>query len=703
MLKGLRGSARVLLLAAEGPESDRVDALLRALGESEVRREVDLPSARRHVQEQDVEAVVLLLPLAETGPRELLSHLSAPRPGLAVLVLARASDAALAVEARAAGAVDDLALEDLDAAQLERALRLAVTTTRLAVTRERFDTVTTGAWDVLWHWDLRRDRLHFTPRWAAILGLEPRDVPSSSESWFERVHADDLPRLRAAIAAHLAGETEACEVDYRLRREDGAWRRIACRAVARHDDAGATVLAGSQADVTELEELEGGAPPREPRDPITGLPDRALFLERLRLAIARSGVRAGFAVLVLDLHRFQHVNDSLGLDAGDVLLRHVTGRLVRCLRAGDTLTRLGSDKFAFLIEPLERVEDAVRVAEKAHALLERPFEIEGEEVHVAAGIGIALGAPTYRRPEDVMRDAYTAMHRAKLRAGAHHEVFDPRMNAGSIERLRLENDLRRAVSNDELVLHYQPIVRLQPDRPGTSRGAAADVTGRIVGFEALVRWIHPERGLVPPGRFVPLAEETGLIEPIGRWVLDEACRTLRGWRHRHGSGPLSLAVNLSSRQFADPCLADEVAATIDEHGVEPTDLRLEITESVLMESSADNEAQLRDLRGLGCELAIDDFGTGYSSLGALQRLPVGALKIDRSFVRRMDGDDAKLVSTIVTLADNLDMDVVAEGVETREQLARLRGLGCAMGQGFLFSGAVDAEAAEALFASGARW
>jgi EAL domain-containing protein (putative c-di-GMP-specific phosphodiesterase class I) len=324
------------------------------------------------------------------------------------------------------------------------------------------------------------------------------------------------------------------------------------------------------------------------------------------------------------------------------------------------------------------------MAEKVHCALGPPILIDGEEVFPSAGIGVALGSPGYKAPEDVMSDAYSAMHRAKAGGGARFEVFDPEEQARSVARLRLEADLRRAVVRRELCLHYQPIVEM--------------ASGRIAGFEALVRWLHPERGLVSPGTFVPVAEETGLISQIGAWVLDEACGTSRLWNERYGNGrPISVSVNLSGRQFADPDLAGRVEDTIGRHELDPRGLKLEITESVLMENSARNAGQLQRLRELGLELMIDDFGTGYSSLSSLHRFPIATLKIDRTFVNRMEFEEenSEIVRTILTLGRNLGMTVVAEGVETQAQHELLKELGCDMGQGFLFSNAVDAESAEA--------
>ena len=422
-------------------------------------------------------------------------------------------------------------------------------------------------------------------------------------------------------------------------------------------------------------------------DALTGLPNRALLADHLKLSIERARVRADqlFAVLFLDLDRFKNINDSLGHAAGDQFLIKIAERLECCMRPTDTVARLGGDEFAVLLDGLESADDAARVAERVQEELSKPFRINGHEVYTTASVGITLCTAAYDCPENILRDADTAMYHAKENGKARYEIFDAAMHASVVARLRLENDLRRAVENQEFVVYYQPIVVLE--------------TGRIAGFESLIRWRHPERGFVSPAEFIPLSEETGLITEIGAWVLRESCRQMREWAAQSPTQQtLTISVNLSSRQLAQPDLVDRVKEILRETGLDPRRLRLEITESAVMGNPEAASRMLALLRELGIHLSIDDFGTGYSSLSYLHRFPVDTLKIDRSFVGRMcEGDEnAEIVRTIITLADNLGMAVVAEGVETAEQCARLRELRCEYAQGYLFSRPVDAETASSL-------
>ena len=413
-------------------------------------------------------------------------------------------------------------------------------------------------------------------------------------------------------------------------------------------------------------------------DSLTGLPNRALLTDHLQLSIDRSKLNNGhlFALLFLDLDRFKNINDSLGHVAGDQLLIAIARRLEECLRPTDTAARLGGDEFAILLDGLEDYSHAIQVAERAQKELTRPFNLNGHEVYTTASIGITLCSTGYEQPESILRDADTAMYRAKEKGKARHEVFDLVMHAKAVTRLQLENDLRRAVERQEFQLHYQPIVSL--------------ATAKIVGFESLVRWQHPQRGMVSPLDFISIAEETGLIVELGLWVLREACRQTREWQQKDPS--LMISVNLSGKQFTQPDLIDQIKRILDETNLDPRSLKLEITESVVMENADTASSMLMQLRALGIQSSIDDFGTGYSSLSYLHRFPVNTLKIDRSFISRMDeGDEeTEIVRTIMTLATNLGMEVVAEGIETEKQLAHLKAMKCTYGQGYLFSKPVNA-------------
>jgi diguanylate cyclase (GGDEF)-like protein/PAS domain S-box-containing protein len=422
-------------------------------------------------------------------------------------------------------------------------------------------------------------------------------------------------------------------------------------------------------------------------DGLTGLPNRALFVDHLKLAIARHQRREYplFSVLFFDLDRFKLINDSLGHLIGDQLLVAMAQRIQGCLRPGDTIARLGGDEFTVLLEDLKSNSEAIHVADRIQRELSAPFDLEGRQVFTSASIGIAPSTTGYERPEHVLRDADTAMYYAKSLGGSRYQVFDKSMHVRAVKLLEMQNDLRQAIEKNELFVEYQPIVALD--------------TFKITGFEALARWKHSTQGLIGPAQFIPVAEDTGLILPIGQWILREACRQARAWQQLYvGDENLTMSVNLSGKQFAQPDLINLIKDVLAETGLEPKSLKLEITESVVVENVDAASEMLTQLRNLGVGLSIDDFGTGYSSLSSLHRFPISTLKIDSSFVSRMIGhnENTEIVKTIMSLAGNLGMDVTAEGVETLEQVTRLRSFGCGRGQGFFFSRPLSAADAEAL-------
>jgi diguanylate cyclase (GGDEF)-like protein/PAS domain S-box-containing protein len=446
-------------------------------------------------------------------------------------------------------------------------------------------------------------------------------------------------------------------------------------------------------DVTERKQSDARLLHDAMHDALTGLPNRPFFMQRLAAALVRHrrGETPPPAVLFLDLDRFKVVNDSLGHHVGDELLVAVSGRLKGCLRETDTVARFGGDEFAVLLEELEDSAHAVMVAERIAAAVAAPVNLSGYEVFTAASIGIALGEAGHDRPEYLLRNADMAMYRAKGAGGARCEVFDRAMHARALARLQMETDLRRALARGEFVLHYQPIVAL--------------ATGRMVGVEALCRWRHPEQGMIPPSDFIGTAEETGIIVPLGEWVLEEACQRLAEWRLEFEHARIAMSVNLSARQFAHPGLVGHIRRTLADTGLDARHLKLELTESVLMEGGGTAAAMLQQLQALGIDLQLDDFGTGYSSLAYLHRFPIGALKIDRSFVSRMHPENAtaQLVRTIAGMAKGLDLAVTAEGVETPAQLAQVRDIGCDFAQGFLLSPPLTEVEMRALLASDPRW
>jgi len=447
--------------------------------------------------------------------------------------------------------------------------------------------------------------------------------------------------------------------------------------------AGAIAILSINRDITERKQTEERLTYDALHDSLTGLPNRACFLDRLGQAIQRPN--SGFAVLFMDLDRFKNINDSLGHDVGDQLLIATARRLESSLRPGDTVARLGGDEFTVLLENIMQDTEAIEVAERIHRALTVPVKLEHHEVFTAASIGIAISEAGYHTPEEVIRDADTAMYRAKAHGKGRHELFDTGMHRNAVRLLQLETDLRRAVDWEAFQLHFQPIVSLS--------------TGKIISFEALVRWSHPRRGLIAPAEFIPVAEETGLIVPIGTWALREACYQMRRWQDRlPAARDLTISVNLSPKQVMQPDFPSQIRRILEETRLPAQALRLEITESLIMERAADAAVVLGILHDMGISLCFDDFGTGYSSLSVLHRFPMDALKIDRSFVSRMGETDenVEIVRAILTLARNLGREVVAEGVETEQQLAQLAALECDAVQGFYLSRPVDHDAAEAL-------
>lgn len=429
-------------------------------------------------------------------------------------------------------------------------------------------------------------------------------------------------------------------------------------------------------------------------DRLTGLPNRSLLLERMErsLEYAKRHKQYLFAVLFLDFDGFKNVNDSLGHTNGDRLLSAMARRLEAATRTMDTVARLGGDEFVILLEDIEGLHGATHIAERIQRALAIPFTLEGQEIFMSVSIGITLNTVPYEHTEELLRDADTAMYRAKLQGRNRYEVFDRHMHAAAMQRLQMESDLHKGLKQQDFLLHFQPIVDLE--------------TSRLTGFEALVRWQRPQRGFTAPGEFLSLAEETGLIVQIDRWVMREACRQLLEWRAKFPDyEDLTVAVNLSSRQFLRRDFLQFVKSILDETGIPPSYLKMEITESALMENIETVAGVLQELRDIGIRISIDDFGTGYSSLSYLHRLPLNTLKVDRSFVMDMDTkqENQEIVRAIVTLAHNLHMDVVAEGIETPEQLSQCRALACEFAQGHYFSKALNAEDATKLLENGGQW
>ena len=582
--------------------------------------------------------------------------------------------------------VGGMAVDITERKQAEEALRAS---------EERYALAAQSVNDGLWDWNLKSNEVYYSERWKAMLGCEGEDIGNTPFEWFRRVHPDDLAQVQTLLQDHLEGRTPTFESEHRMRHKDRGYRWVLSRGLAVRNGSGrAYRMVGAQSDTTQRKLAEEQLIHDALHDALTGLPNRTLFVDRLshRIKHSRREKDRLFGVLFLDLDRFKLVNDSMGHSAGDQLLIETARRLEQAVRPGDTVARLGGDEFAVLLEDVNEPGDAVKVAERIQSSLKNPVKLESQEVVSTASIGIAMSQTGYEKTEDVLRDADTAMYRAKSEGRARHEVFDSAMHARAVSLLKIENELRQAIEREEFRVFYMPIVSL--------------ATGRIDGFEALVRWMHPERGIIPPFDFMGVAEDAGLIIAIDRWVLRRACREVKEWQQKFPDGDrLSVSVNLSAKQFQHSDLVETIRGAINDSGLPGESLGIEITEGVLIDNTSTAGEMLGEMRKLGARIYLDDFGTGYSSLSYLQRFPIDAVKIDRSFVSRLGpkAEGHEIVQAIVTLAHNLGMRVIAEGIETNDQLGLLRRLKCGYGQGWLFSKPIPHEEASELLLQEARW
>jgi diguanylate cyclase (GGDEF)-like protein/PAS domain S-box-containing protein len=629
-----------------------IEQMIPASAQAALRRALDEVAASRTPQ-----TVVLSLPAAG-GPRILDVNVHSVDGGLTLL------------------------WRDATArAMAERALKRS---------EERLMLAAEGANDGWWEWDLRSHELYVSSRWRAMLGSQAGGGIARPQEWMDRVHPEDIGPLKDAVSAHLSGQTDYLHHECRLRHEDGSYRRFLCRGLGvAGGDRRRVRIAGSLTDTTDAAVAQERLRSVELVDPLTGLRNRSVFVERVgrRLEdLKRRRQEGWFAVLYLDLDRFKVVNDSLGHLVGDQLLIVASRRLESCLRADDALARLGGDEFAILLNQLDAPEQAKAIAFRIQEALSKPFSMDGREVFTTVSIGIAFGVADYASPDDIMRDADTAMYHAKSRGKARHELFDADMHARAQTRLEMENDLRRAINANDFEVHYQPIVLLS--------------SGMCVGFESLVRWTRDGKP-ISPALFVPIVEELGLIDSLGTWVLQQACDTFADWQRRFPKAGLDyITVNASSRQLMHQNFARVVEHAVAKSGLRPTDLRIEVTETALMDSPDVASKVLRELRDFGVKIYLDDFGTGYSSLSHLHKLPVDALKIDRSFVKSLLlPDRSAIVESILSLARTLNTSVVAEGIEIDVQARELERLGCTHAQGYLFSRPISATAIEEILAA----
>jgi diguanylate cyclase (GGDEF)-like protein/PAS domain S-box-containing protein len=633
-----------------------------------------------------IAALVLLVSVLATFLASLrLAHsIADPLARLAAVAHRISTDKDYSVRAGIAGGETGLLVDSFNEmlSQIEsreRALKDALGS--LQETEERYALAARGANDGLWDWNLVTGEIYFSPRWGQMLGYGESESWSTPEQWFGHIHPDDRERVSSEIKAHREGKTPEFVSEYRMRQKSGGYIWTLSRGIAVRDASGKAIrMAGSQTDITE----------GKIADPLTRLPNRPYFMDRLGSAIENARQQKKlFAVLFVDLDQFKQVNDSLGHAAGDELLIDFAGRLRAGVRsnsrrngtAESVVARIGGDEFAILLGQIQRETDASKIATRILKRLGEPFYVEGRKIFVSASIGIALNS-TGDAPEELLHNADTAMYQAKTNGKARFEFFNEGLRKLVVTRFEIETGLRKAIDAHQLVLYYQPIV------------SGSDT--RVCGLEALVRWNHPVRGLILPGEFIPVAEESDLIVLLGRWVLVEACRQMAEWQKSFPSGPsLTISVNVAPRQFSDPRLMEDVQFALAESGLDPKLLALEMTESSIMGDTKQTLEILERLNVMNIRLQIDDFGTGYSSLSRLQRLPFDDLKIDRSFIRNLSAGNSSvdIVKSIMQLAHSLKLEVVAEGVETEEQQYILRQLGCDFMQGYLFSKPVDAEAA----------
>ncbi len=555
-------------------------------------------------------------------------------------------------------------------------------TRKLRESEERYALAIRAANDGIWDWNLKTNEIYYSVRWKEMLGYGENEIAADVNEWFKRIHPDDRKQVQANLVTHLRGSTPSFECEYRMQHADGRYIWVLSRGLAMRDsNESPHRLAGSQSDITARKLAEERLAQEALHDALTGLPNRILFLDRLqnRLDRTKRDPDGLFAVMFIDLDRFKVVNDSLGHAFGDQLLITTGWRLEQCLRPQDTVSRLSGDEFAILLDAVNNIGDTRRVAERIRAQLITTTLLGVVERSPTASIGIVMFDKNYTAAEDMLRDADLAMYHAKRFGGNQYQFFDDAMHTSAVELLQLESELKHAVARKEWLIYYQPIVSIMSEKP--------------VGAEALIRWLHPQRGILSPSEFIQVAEDTGLIVPIGEYVLRMACSQAKAWRDA-GHSNFWVSVNISARQFRDKDLVEMITRILTETGLSSDGLRLEITESVAVQNREHTIKIMNELDAMGVYTSLDDFGTGYSSLSYLKQFPLRVLKVDQSFIQDIQHNQKNeaLIKAIISMARSLGLEVVGEGVEKTEQLNFLRTEMCDQVQGFLLSRPVPAEA-----------
>jgi len=679
-----RKSVEVLLIEDNVFEADLVRRHLAKSHSAEYRLQhaKNIGDAKRLLEQETPFDVILLdLHLPDADGLDGFQRVAGWAPETPVLMLTNFDDEATAAQAVRMGAQDYLIKKEINSALLNRAIRYALERSRaerdIRKLQERYELAVSGANDCIWDWEAAENATYFSPRWNDLIGEESNTAPTALEAWTSRVHPQQQPALIEILHGNHAPGEQRFEYEHKLRRADGEYIWVVARGLVISDEKGhAKRIAGSISSIEERKQTEHQLIHDALHDSLTGLPNRALFTDRLRQTLQRfkRDQDRHFATLYFDLDRFKFVNDSLGHSAGDTLLATVARKLLNVIRPGDTVARLGGDEFAVLVNDITDRADATRVADRIHEIFREEFTIAGRGIYTGASVGITFSAPQYQSPEDILRDADLAMYQAKRSNSLRTVIFDDSMRHSSVSRLTLESDLKRALDKQELVLYYQPIISLEDER--------------ITAFEALLRWQHPEQGLLKPEHFLAVAEETGQLETISWWVIEQACGQAKKWQQLFNNAKdIGVNVNVSAQLFRHQAAASRVLDIVAESGISAKSLRLEMTEHDFMDHEDIAHESFSALRQAGINIQMDDFGTGYSSLSYLQRATYDSMKIDRSFVANIGSDQENniLIETIVALGHMLDMNVVAEGVESAAQLEALRKMQCPEAQGYWFS------------------